>query len=62
MDTKRFLMPLKIEEGEKLSAPTFESLEEALNSTKGGDVFYICQQDIKDLIRRKSDDEVKAKS
>ncbi|HCB1065386.1 TPA: hypothetical protein MYN30_001048 [Klebsiella variicola subsp. variicola] len=54
MDTKRFLMPLKIEEGEKLSAPTFESLEEALNSTKDGDVFYIRQQDIQDLIKRKS--------
>lgn len=48
--------------GEKLSVPIFESFEEALNSTKDGDVFYIRQQDIKDLIRRKSADEVKAKS
>lgn len=37
-----------------LPAPTYESLEKALNSTKGGDVFYIRQQDIQDLIKRKS--------
>ncbi|MFI4031794.1 hypothetical protein [Klebsiella quasipneumoniae] len=32
--------------GEVLFMPTFESFEEALNSTKDGDVFYIRQQDI----------------
>lgn len=40
--------------GEEFSAPIFDSFEEALNSTKDGDVFYIRQQDIQDLIKRKS--------
>lgn len=46
--------------GEKLSPPTFDSLKEALKSTKDGDVFYIRQMDIKGLIRRKSADEAKS--
>lgn len=41
-------------------APTFDTFGEALKSTKDGDVFYIRQQDIKDLIRRKSADEAKS--
>lgn len=45
---------------EEFSALTFDSFEEALNSTKDGDAFYIRQQDIQDLIRRKSADEAKA--
>ncbi|MBY8385117.1 hypothetical protein KX721_14525 [Klebsiella quasipneumoniae] len=48
--------------GNDFSAPTFKSFEEALNSTKDGDAFYIRQQDIQDLIKRKSADEAKAKS
>lgn len=48
--------------GKQLSTPMLESFDEALKSTKDGDTFYIRQQDIKDLIRRKSADEAKAKS
>lgn len=43
--------------GDDFIVPTFDSIEEALKSTKDGDVFYIRQQDIQDLIKCKSSDE-----
>ncbi|EOH0528263.1 hypothetical protein ACPUGQ_10095 [Klebsiella aerogenes] len=43
--------------GEQLYTPVFETFDEALKSTVDGEIFYIRQQDLKDLVRHKVPDE-----